>query len=57
MFPVTRWIFPAWHAVAMFVNITYSETVEKELVLVKFCPEKSSYEKLEVILTHSLPAI
>jgi hypothetical protein len=51
MFPVTHWIFPACHAVAMFVNITYSETVEWELVRAKFCSEKSSYERLEVILT------
>jgi len=50
MFPVTHRIFAACHAVAMFVNITYSGTVEWELVHVKFCSEKSSYEMLEVIL-------
>jgi phosphate starvation-inducible membrane PsiE len=44
-------MFPACHAVAMLVNIIYSETVEWELVSVKFCSEKSRYEMLEVILT------
>jgi len=54
MFSVTHWIFPTCHAVAIFVNITYSETVEWELVHVKFGSEKSSYEMLEVILKQIL---